>query len=66
MKKTFKYENANLEWLAQEEQLALKLYDSYIESGYRYMEAAREVSKVVKRSPQAIYVHVRQMKRYGI
>ena len=65
MKKTFKYENANLEWLVQEEQLALKLYDSYIESGYRYMEAAKEVSKVIKRSPQAIYVHVRQLKRYG-
>lgn len=65
MKKTFKYENANLEWLAQEERLALCCYDSLLESGYRYMEAAKEVSKVVKRSPQAVYVHVRQMKKYG-
>lgn len=65
MKKLLNYENANLEWLEQEEQLALKLYDSLMEAGYRYMEAAKEVSKVVKRSPQAIYVHVRQMKKYG-
>lgn len=46
------------------EHLALKFYDSYIESGFCYKKAAKKASKEVGRSPQAVYVQVRKLKSY--